>query len=167
MARQAVSIRVTDEFGKPARLDDIRWYMNLNQFVSILKKHTPVGTHEHDQVEQEYRAATTRDGRPLPRLSGDEHSLKRSWKLGTPGIKSIKSKGKPVGIQITSNLPHSRIQDEGGLVRGYSGGWMHWNQGGHDVRTRMRRGFLIQGHNYVEKAVDEFFGGYGWNVGWN
>ena len=159
MARSSrvVVVSITDETGKPARLDDIRWEFKLNNFVSILKKHTPVGTHEHDQVDSPFSKATTKDGRALPRIPGEQGSLARHWKLGKPwGISTYKVKGKAAGILIKSKIPYAEIIDQGGTIRAKYGSWMHWHQGGHDIRTRYRKGYNIQGAKYIEKAADEF-----------
>ena len=161
MARTAhmAIVSITDEHGKPARLDDIRWEFKLNNFVSALKKHTPVGTHEHDQVSTPYSATATKDGRALPRIPGEQGSLAKHWKLSkraSGGVSLWKSKGKAAGISIRSDKPHANIIDVGGTIRAKLGSWMHWHQGGHDIRTRFRRGFTIKPAHYVEKAVDEF-----------
>lgn len=159
MARSSrvVVVSITDETGKPARLDDIRWEFNLDKFNSILKKHTPVGEHEHDQVDTPFSKPTTKDGRALPRIPGEAGSLARSWRLGKPwGIHTYKVKGKAAGIVIKSQIPYAEIIDQGGTVRAKYGSWMHWHQGGHDVRSRYRKGFRIQGAKYIEKATDEF-----------
>jgi len=158
MARRAVVVSVTDENGRPARLDDIRWQFKLNNFVSELKQHSPVGDHAHDQGI-DFTNDMTADGRHLPRIAGEQGSLKRHWKLGNPGVRTYKVNGKVKGILVDSTLPYSRIVDEGGMVGPASKG-MHWrSDGGQEIITDHRRGYLIQGHDYIQKAADAFFDG--------
>jgi hypothetical protein len=158
VAVKAVSITITDEHGRPARLDDIRWQMNLPEFRSELIDASPVGIHDHDR-DIDFDNPQTKHGRSLPRIPQEAGSLKRHWRLGNPGIRGLKVRGKTVGIHVDSRLPYARIVDVGGTVPPVSGRGMHYrNDAGTEVRTDTRGGYNITGHNYVDKAVDRFLG---------